>query len=201
MKLSSLVAAAALVFAGNASAAEPINWQRYIVAETGASVDIPTSVFTEDAGKPEGAYGKQFLTSDGRANLTIESLTNEARDSPATFLAKRNPPKDIVYKKITSRFFRGLELPQRQDLVRPLQLRRFLGQLRLDQLPGRRKTWLGWHCHPHQQYPRQWKPSGNRIGWRRLNARDRRPPLTTTAHVADSQRPLGPAVQNERTRG
>jgi len=105
MKLRSLVAVAALVFAGNASAAEPINWQRYIVAETGASVDIPTSVFTEDAGKPEGAYGKQFLTSDGRANLTIESLTNEAGDSPATFLAKRNPPKDIVYKKITSRFF------------------------------------------------------------------------------------------------
>jgi len=105
MKLRSLVPVAALVFAGNASAAGPINWQRYVVAETGASVDIPTSIFTEDAGKPEDAYGKQFLTSDGRANLTIESLANDSRDSPAEFLAKRNPPKDIVYKKITSRFF------------------------------------------------------------------------------------------------
>ena len=105
MKLRSLVPVAALVFAGNASAAGPINWQRYVVAETGASVDIPTSIFTEDAGKPEDAYGKQFLTSDGRANLTIESLANDAGDSPAAFLAKRNPPKDIVYKKITSRFF------------------------------------------------------------------------------------------------
>ena len=100
MKLRSLVPVAALVFAGNASAAGPINWQRYVVAETGASVDIPTSIFTEDAGKPEDAYGKQFLTSDGRANLTIESLANDSRDSPAEFLAKRNP-----YKKITSRFF------------------------------------------------------------------------------------------------
>jgi hypothetical protein len=105
MKLWSLVAVAALVFIDNASAAEPINWQRYIVAETGASVDIPTSVFTEDAGKPQDAWGKQFLTSDGRANLTVESLANEGGNSPAMFLAKRNPPKNIVYKKITSRFF------------------------------------------------------------------------------------------------
>ena len=105
MKLPSLVAVAALVFVGNAGAAEPINWQRYIVAETGAGVDIPTSIFTEDVGKPKGAYGKQFLTADGRANLTIESLANEAGDSPAVFLAKRNPPKHIVYKKITPRFF------------------------------------------------------------------------------------------------
>ena len=49
--------------------------QVVVVAETGASVDIPSSIFTEDAGKPEDAYGKQFLTSDGRANLTIESPT------------------------------------------------------------------------------------------------------------------------------
>jgi hypothetical protein len=105
MKLRSLVAVAALFFAGDTGAAEPINWQRYLVAETGAGVDIPTSIFTQDAGKPEGAYGKQFLTADGRANLTIESLANEAGDSPAMFLAKRNPPKDIVYKRITSRFF------------------------------------------------------------------------------------------------
>jgi hypothetical protein len=99
MKLLRFVAVAALVFAGNASAAEPINWQRYIVAETGASVDIPTSIFTEDAGKPEGAYGKQLLTSDGRANLTIESLANEAGDSPAAFLA----PSEIRRKTSSTR--------------------------------------------------------------------------------------------------
>jgi hypothetical protein len=105
MKLWSLVGVAALVFVGNASAAKPINWERYIVAETGTSVDVPTSVFTQDAGKPKGAYGKQFLTSDGRANLTVESLANKSGDSPATFLARKNPPKNIVYKRVTPRFF------------------------------------------------------------------------------------------------
>jgi len=105
MKLWSLVAVAALISIGNASAAKPINWERYVVAETGTSVDIPTSVFTEDAGKPKGAYGKQFLTSDGRANLTVESLDNENGVSPATFLARKNPPKHIVYKRVTPRFF------------------------------------------------------------------------------------------------
>ena len=54
-----------------AAAAQPANWRRYIVPETGASADIPLDIFTEDAGKPEKGYGARFLTPDRRANLTI----------------------------------------------------------------------------------------------------------------------------------
>jgi hypothetical protein len=86
------------------AAAQPANWRHYVVPETGANVDIPLSMFTEDAGKPDSGYGARFLTSDRRANLTIQSVPNEGL-APARFLAKKNPPADIVYKRVTDRFF------------------------------------------------------------------------------------------------
>ena len=61
----------------------------------------------EDArsGRPPSGYGRRFLTSDGRADLTVQSIPNVAGDSPAVFLAKKNPPPNIVYKRVTPRFF------------------------------------------------------------------------------------------------
>jgi hypothetical protein len=35
----------------------------------------------------------------------VQSVPNPANDSPATFLAKRHPPADIQYRRVTSRFF------------------------------------------------------------------------------------------------
>jgi hypothetical protein len=87
------------------AAAQLIDWARYQVPETGASVDIPTSIFTEDGGTPEDGYGSRFLTSDQRADLTIQSVANDAGFSPAVFLARKNPPTDIVYKRVTPGFF------------------------------------------------------------------------------------------------
>jgi hypothetical protein len=84
--------------------AQSISWKRYGISETGTSVDIPSSVFTELAGKPDG-YGQQFRTSDRRADLAVRSAPNAAGDSPAAFLAKKNPPSHIIYKRITSNFF------------------------------------------------------------------------------------------------
>lgn len=97
--------AIALSLAPTIAAAQPINWQSYNIPETGAVVDIPSGIFTEDAGKPEEGYGRRFLTSDGRADLTVQSVVNDAGYSPAVFLAKKNPPSDIVYKRVTPRFF------------------------------------------------------------------------------------------------
>jgi hypothetical protein len=106
MKLHiAVIGIAAMLFLTSATAAEPVEWQRYVVPETGASVDVPATIFTKDAGRPETGYGRRFLTSDGRANLTVQSMANDADDSPAAFLARKNPPRDIVYKRVTSRFF------------------------------------------------------------------------------------------------
>jgi hypothetical protein len=87
------------------AAAQPVDWRKYVVPETGAKVDLPTTIFSKDAGQPESGYGRRFLTPDGRANLTVQSVPNKANDSPAAFLAKMRPPSDIVYRKVTPNFF------------------------------------------------------------------------------------------------
>jgi hypothetical protein len=105
MRLRRYLIALGLALWPMAISAQPLRWVHYEIPETGASVDIPKSIFSEDAGKPETGYGGRFLSSDRRANLTVQSVTNTDGSSPAAFLAKKNPPQDIVYKRITPRFF------------------------------------------------------------------------------------------------
>ena len=100
-----LVIAFALIFSSGAIASPAVEWELFVVRETGTSVDIPRTIFTTDAGRPQTGYGQRFLSSDGRANLTIQAVPNEAGDSPAVFLAKRKPPPGIEYKRVTPRFF------------------------------------------------------------------------------------------------
>ena len=91
--------------------------QKYAVPETGANVDLPITIFSKDAGQPESGYGRRFLTSDGRANLTVQSVPNKANDSPAAFLAKMRPPSEIVYRRVTPNFFVVSRLPTAVTLL------------------------------------------------------------------------------------
>ena len=81
-----------------------VRWQTYSIAETGTSVDVPTSIFAEKA-EGRGGYGERLKTADGRAQLTVAAGLNSDNDTPAGFLAKRHPPEHIQYKRMTSRFF------------------------------------------------------------------------------------------------
>ena len=85
-------------------AAETVRWTTYTIPETGTSLDFPSSIFTDEVGRPDG-YGQGFQTADGRAKLTIQTVINTSGDSPAAFLAKKHPPPHIQYKRVTSRFF------------------------------------------------------------------------------------------------
>jgi hypothetical protein len=106
MRLQSrLLIAFALIFSSGAVALPAVEWERFVVPETGTSVDIPRTIFTTDAGRPQTGYGQRFLSSDGRANLTVQSVPNDTGDSPAVFLAKRKPPPGIEYQRVTPRFF------------------------------------------------------------------------------------------------
>jgi hypothetical protein len=105
MRLRRLPLAAAILLLPGLAAAQAQAWRSYAVAETGARVELPAAIFSEDGGKPEEGFGRRFLTSDGRANLTLQSVPNSANDSPAAFLAKKHPPSDIVYKRVTPGFF------------------------------------------------------------------------------------------------
>jgi hypothetical protein len=84
-------------------AADAESWSSYRIPESGTTVDMPTSIFTEQAGRPDG-YGMQFRTRDGRADLSVQAVPNDG-SSPAAFLARKNPPSGIIYKRIAPRFF------------------------------------------------------------------------------------------------
>jgi hypothetical protein len=85
--------------------AQPVVWHRYAVPETGANVDLPVTIFVKDAGPTDSGYGRRFISADGRANLAVQSIENVGHDTPAAFLQKKHPPSNIVYKRVTSRFF------------------------------------------------------------------------------------------------
>lgn len=105
MNASSLACVIALSLVPAAAAAGNTDWQRYVIPKTGAAVEIPISVFSQDAGLPQSGLGRRFYTDDHRADLTVQSIPNLANDSPATFLEKQRPPSDIVYKRVTRNFF------------------------------------------------------------------------------------------------
>ena len=105
MRPRSCIAALIVSLVPMAAFGDSTQWRKFVIPSTGAKVDIPVSIFTEDAGAPEGATGRRFLTSDHRADLTVQSVPNPENDSPATFLAKQRPPTDIQYKRVTPRFF------------------------------------------------------------------------------------------------
>ncbi|MHC4051400.1 hypothetical protein [Bradyrhizobium sp. 25ACV] len=86
------------------SAARAESWTTFRVDESGTSVDMPASLFTEMAGRPDG-YGQQFRTTDGRGDLTIQAVSNRQGLSPAQFLAEKKPPSGIIYKRVSPNFF------------------------------------------------------------------------------------------------
>ncbi|RXE68972.1 hypothetical protein ED551_14395, partial [Muribaculaceae bacterium Isolate-013 (NCI)] len=71
-----------------AATAQSTGWHDYVVPESGAVAQIPTDIFSEDGGKPEAGYGRRFFTAGRNANLTVQSIPNDANDTPAAFLAK-----------------------------------------------------------------------------------------------------------------
>jgi hypothetical protein len=95
----------ALALAPVTALAQPTAWRDYVVPESGAVAQVPTTIFSQDGGESEQGYGRRFFSSDGRAKLTVQSVPNTAGDSPAVFLAKKSPPSNIVYRKVTSQFF------------------------------------------------------------------------------------------------
>ncbi|UWU93210.1 hypothetical protein [Bradyrhizobium sp. CB1015] len=96
--------AAIIALCATSSIASANGWRTYHIPESGTSVDIPASIFTGPAGKPDG-YGQQFRSHDGSADLTVQAVENRQVLSPAEFLARKNPPAGIIYKRVTSNFF------------------------------------------------------------------------------------------------
>ena len=87
------------------ASAQDSGWVRYAVPDSGARVDMPAGIFSVDAGAPESGFGRRFTTPDGRAKLAVQSIPNDGNASPAAFLAAMKPPANVVYRRVTPRFF------------------------------------------------------------------------------------------------
>ena len=68
-----------------AALADNTEWRKYVIPDTGAKVDIPVSIFTEDAGPPKGGTGRRFFTSVHRADLTLQSVPNPEKELACHF--------------------------------------------------------------------------------------------------------------------
>ena len=62
--------------------AQPLAWQKYTLPETGASVDLPTTIFSNDVGQTEKGYGRRFTSPDGHAAFALQSIANMAHRIP-----------------------------------------------------------------------------------------------------------------------
>ena len=124
-------------------------WTNYRIPETGSSVDIPSSIFTEDIGNPEG-YGQRLRSSDGHADLTVQSIPIERGVSPAAFLASKNPPPDIIYKRVTPRFFVISSIKRDKIWYDRCNFAGHYVHLRANQLSRSRETAVGWDCQSYQ---------------------------------------------------
>jgi hypothetical protein len=105
MRLLSQAVIVALLGSIQLAFAQPVRWSTFTIPETGTTVEFPSSIFSEQAGRSPQGYGQRFQTDDHRANLTIQASANDSNGSPAAFLAKMHPPQRIQYKRVTPHFF------------------------------------------------------------------------------------------------
>ena len=62
-----------------------IEWRTFTVQDFGTTLQYPANIFLP-AGRPGKGTGQRFKSADGRADLSIYSLPNEAGETPATYL-------------------------------------------------------------------------------------------------------------------
>ena len=100
--LSSLASAEAQR-AGQENAA----WDTFVESSLGTQVEYPADLFAISEGPSERGIGEHFRTADGRAQLLIYSLPNDARATPARFLRNNLKASRIAvdYQRVTPSFF------------------------------------------------------------------------------------------------
>ena len=78
MRLRRIFIAAGVALAPDIAMAQPIDWVRYQIPETGAAVDIPTSIFTEDAIRGDGGGNTRHLV---KLSARLSACTRSSRCS------------------------------------------------------------------------------------------------------------------------
>jgi outer membrane biosynthesis protein TonB len=82
-------------------------WTVFVELKYGTRLDVPSAVFATPDGPSGRGVGRQFKTPDGRASLAVYSQSNNARDTPASYLRKnlQSARADLDYERVTPEFF------------------------------------------------------------------------------------------------
>jgi hypothetical protein len=88
-------------------AASDRDWKEFLVPDFGTRVEYPAGIFSVSQGKSDVGAGERLSTADNRASLTIYARSNEAGETPASYLRKnlRMPDSIIQYRRVTPSFF------------------------------------------------------------------------------------------------
>jgi hypothetical protein len=83
-----------------------LEWQTFVVQDFGTSIQYPATIFAP-VGKAEKGLGQRFERADGRAALSIYASSNEAGDTPASYVRRnlRMNRSALDYERITRSFF------------------------------------------------------------------------------------------------
>ena len=84
----------------------PVDWRTFEVPDFGTRIQYPANIFTP-AGRPEMGLGQRFERADGRAVLSIYARSNNAGETPRTYLRKhlRVERSKLDYVRIARSFF------------------------------------------------------------------------------------------------
>ena len=149
MKATMVALALALAASTSTVWAQPVRWTRYTIPQTGTSVDFPSSIFTEEAGR--AGRVRPTLPNRRRTRRPHDPGRAERREQfTRRFSREEAPAFPHPVQARDAALLRGLQLQGRQGFLRPLQLLRAAGPLRADQLSRRRRARLGRRRHPDQ---------------------------------------------------
>ena len=98
-----------------------IEWQTFVVQDFGTRVQYPANIFVP-AGRPGKGSGQKFKSADGRAELSIYSIRNDAGETPASYLRHnlRMDRSSLDYTRIARSFF-AISSERRGNPIQPLQ--------------------------------------------------------------------------------
>jgi hypothetical protein len=84
-----------------------VKWTVFVELKYGTRLDVPSAVFATPDGPAGRGVGRQFKTPDGRASLAVYSQSNNARETPASYLRKnlQSARADLDYERVTPEFF------------------------------------------------------------------------------------------------
>jgi hypothetical protein len=99
-------------------AAQPVRWTRYTIPQTGTSVDFPSSIYTEEAGRPMGT-DNDFEPQMAGPTLPFSPPQRGERFT-SRLSGKKAPAFTHSVQASNPALLRNFQLQGRQGLVRSL---------------------------------------------------------------------------------